>query len=140
MDLARLKSLIAHENGDKELQEFFRDNLGGDVSKYFQEKLADAEKKIQELEKVVEAITQSDPGRVEKEKEWLEKEANYKSQIETLENQNSLSNGIKEVELMGSSQTKDQEITDLKNKIEYFNKVKHLVLIQLGSDWIAEGD
>jgi hypothetical protein len=141
MDIARLKSLIAHENGDKVLQEFFRENLGGDASKYFQEKMGDAEKKIHELENLVEAVAKTDPVRVEKEKEWQEKEVGYKEEILKLEKMNSQLMESNEGDLIGSLEKKNQEITDLKNKIEYFNKVKfYMDELKIGPGRIAKGN
>jgi hypothetical protein len=141
MDVARLKSLIAHENGDKLLQEFFRDNLGGDASKYFQEKMEDAEKKIHELQNLVEAVAKADPVRTEREKEWQEKEAGYKEEILKLEKMNSQLIGSNKGDLIGSLEMKDHEITELKNKIEYFNKVKFDIdELIIGPGRIAKGN
>jgi hypothetical protein len=140
MDLARLKSLIAHESGDKVLEEFFREHLGGDASKYFQEKMGVAEKKIQELQNLVDAVTKTDPDQVEKEKDWLDREAGYKGQIEKLEKETSQYSAVKDGDLMGTLHIKDQEITDLKNKIEFYNKVIYLPELKIGTGWITEGN
>ena len=121
MDISRLLGLVSHESGDKVLEEFFRENGSENPIKYWKDQLEVSQNKIADLERVLAALENHSLS--EQQLAWLETEKKYLRRIEDLEKVSSQFTKYSESESVSSLQSKDQEIMELKNKVEYFNKV-----------------
>ncbi len=104
MDISRLKSLAAHESGDKVLEEFFRENEGENPILFWKKRVQESEIKIKDLENLLASL--DNQSGVQMNQEWLEKEKNYLERIETLEKMNSQNMDVTESDAISSLEIK----------------------------------
>ena len=129
MDLSRLLELTCHEKGDLVLEEFFRENGPKNPIQHWKNECDNAQNRVKELEM---AIVTSENGisLVQQQGIWLQKEKELSAHLQILENLNSQLKQCAESDIIIKLQEKEKEIVDLKNKIEYYNKVD-ITLIKL---------